>query len=107
MYTKRDYIVEVRDQETGFWKRVFTIEPQYREEGRTVIRRFLWFTWAKTTKEIINRGPAELKARKRAIFHGKACYESSRDVRVSRVNHFDNGYKYTTVIWENGKFLDD
>ena len=82
-------LVEVRDEETGYWN----IEKTFENETEEVLRKFLWWSWKayeyEPTSNVVIRAVAYAKTIK-----------TLSDVRVKD----DLGDEYC-VFWENGRWL--
>ncbi len=100
------YEIETQAPDTGYWKVRSTIEPQWNYQKHEQVRRFLWFTWTRTTKVIVGAVLTRTHTRKRAIRLAKRLHEAY-ETRLWVVVQFPHD-KYTTKykVWENGKFVD-
>jgi len=80
---------------------VAVVKPEYNYVDRIVPR---WYWWTKTISVITNVGAAYVAARTTAI---KAAKNQRGEVRVTEYYDFGNLGATSTVIWKDGKFLDD
>lgn len=101
----KQYVVEMRDPDTGYWVEQMRITPAYKWVETAI--PFLWF-WSFKRREIENEAEAHANARRRAIFQARAFAERRReDVRIYPIWSDDGPFDWTgRVFWLNGKFLD-
>jgi hypothetical protein len=104
--------IEYRDPETGYWRSLLLIIPEYKY-GNRVVKRYC-FSRKRTARVILNLKEACLNARRRAVYHAKAYrspdrYQPKRNVRIKEHvsgRFIGPGYKEVRTIWEDGEFLD-
>jgi hypothetical protein len=104
------YQVEMRTQQTGFWKDAGFFEPGYNKVTSYKSRRFLWLRWTSKKTIIENESVARTLARAKAISCAKAYRRDGRDdrdvrVRVS-VKWKGNKSFCNWLVWKNGEWKD-
>ena len=105
------YRVEVRTQETGFWKDAETFVPGYNKVTTHRKKRFLCFRWTSDSTIIENESKARTLARAKAISCARAYRRAyptqDRDVRVRVIIKWKSTkYVCDWLVWKNGEWRD-
>ncbi len=103
------YRIRVRDSQTGFWRTIKRIHPEYLHKKVHRTKRFLWWTWEVETETIPNESKARTVARVEALKEATLLRASGQDVKVHLIHqrHWDGQpYESDRLVWQNGQWVD-
>jgi len=114
-YSNREYVIQIKDPENGYWKSVSLISNQLIDEYEMVLRRFLWWKWEvkQFVKSYYNKNDSELRVE--AEERARKRQEEGQEVRIMKyIWRKPQGTQETTeqwecegVVWDNGKWRSD